>query len=144
MYPLPSSAYSSGVPLNQSPDAKFRLPGFMSCADMYPSGVYMIIPWPFSPIGYRVGEPSTGVSIYETSFQAPINCSLKLFLSFVFAFIVRSVLIEVRVSILHILRGLSRLSCAVFSILLLIQLGLRFRHFLSSPRKAKFLSRKAK
>src|SRR5258708_3452169 len=72
----------------------------------------MIIPWPFSPIGYLFGEPSTGVSTYETSFQAPINCSLKLFLSFVFAFIVRSVSIEVRVSILHILRCLSWLSCA--------------------------------
>src|SRR6266481_2074854 len=57
----------------------------------------MMIPRYFSPIGYRFGQPSTDVSTYETSFQPPINRSLNPFLSFVFAFIVRSVLIEVRV-----------------------------------------------
>src|SRR6266481_7254213 len=76
MYPLASSAVSSGVPLNQSPDAKFLLPGVINWADMYPSGVHIMMPWAFSPIGTRFGEPSTGDSIEETSLHAPISCSL--------------------------------------------------------------------
>ena len=45
------------------------------CADMKPSGVYMIKPWASSPCGYLTGPSGLSRSMQETSSQAPTSLS---------------------------------------------------------------------